>query len=198
MSREGQHQSMVITLGISAIDVLSCAMISSFVLFLVFTGTLFRRAHHNTNKGNNGSPALVLHIQYRNQESVFNLILEPRAVASASKHEQILLWTDESSKTVSLQGLENETTGSAPGVFSWNATPALKEALLIVERPVPIAWDVSVSYADAPSLEDSTITFDIDGGCQFKGEITMHPGQTIRLQDLPDYGSCSAQKSLGP
>lgn len=192
MSREGQSDSIVITLGISAIDVLSCAMISSFVLFLVFTGTQSRRGHL-TNKGKNGPPALVLHMQYHNSESVFNLILVPRAANPASKQEQILLFTDESSKTEPLQGLGNGT-----GVFSWNATPTLAEALLIVERPEPIAWDVSVSYAHAPTLEDSTVTFDIDGGCHFKGETKMHPSQTIHLQDLANYGSCSAQKSLGP
>jgi hypothetical protein len=196
MSHEGQRQSVVITLGISAIDVLSCAMISSFVLFLVFTGTLPPLGHH-MNKGNSGPSALVVHMKYQYSESVFNLILVPRSATAASKQEQILLWTDESSKTELLRGIDNRTTGSAAGVFSWNATPALAEAMLIIERSDPIAWDVSVSYADAPTLEDRMITFDIEGECQFKGEINMHPGQTIHLDDLADYGSCSAQKSLG-
>jgi hypothetical protein len=195
MSHEGKS-SMVIPLGISAIDVLCCAMISSFVMFLVFAGTASRRPQHAEQSGN-GPPAIVLRMRYDKPESLFNLILYPAKTTQSSDRGDILLWTDESS-TAEVRGAQGpKSESSTAGGWSWTATPALEEALLIIEQPVPRLWNVDVSYADAPTLEDATVNIDIYGKCTFERVIKLHPGQTIDINELAPSGSCSAKESLG-
>jgi hypothetical protein len=195
MSQEDRGQSIAISLGISAIDVLTCAMISSFVLFLVMAGTT---SHGRARRAGTNSTSFVLTLQYDKTESVFNVILVPNSKSPSLHEAPLSLWTDEANKTESFQGSEDKLNGSAlQGTWSWNPVPSLGDALLIIEEAVPQAWNVSVSYAHAPLLREANVRIQIDGRCRFTSNFVIEPGQTIHVTDLPNDGACSAQKSLG-
>lgn len=186
MTQKGQ-QSILISLGISAIDVLCCAMIASFVLFLVLSS----RAR-DQNRGTKGELARCMQIRIEEKESdptaVLNLVLEP-PLSSGPAEIPSSLWTDEGSSGSEIQHWQAARPGlQQDGHWKWLVfSPRL--SMLILEKPVSGDWHASLGYAHGMSGSELRVAVQCDGACEYNCEISLRPGETKSLGSV-SHGPC--------
>jgi hypothetical protein len=195
MSYQSNRQSMILPLGISAIDVLCCAMVASFVLFLVLSSQPVRERRAAAN--GKSSPSMKLRLTVFDPTTVLSLKLLPPQGGEEAVPVPVSLWTDEP--------VNARDTGPSPdrkpalqkgGGWAWFVFPRGGESLLVLERPLNGQWRADLSYAHGPSLEDVRVNVQVYGSCLFTSDVTLKPGETTHITDLGKNELCSAQKSL--
>jgi hypothetical protein len=182
--------SLIVPLGISAIDVLCCAMICSFVLFLVFANAADKQRRKEVGPS---VAAIVIRLVSHKPGVEFNISLTPPPNTVVADEVPTLYFSDQAQGRVRKAGLQKG------GSWKWIKMPDLgdaRDALLIVERPITGQWHASVSYSASSSLEDADLIITMTGRCPFKRLVILHPAQTLEFDDLPSDGSCAASDNL--
>jgi hypothetical protein len=142
--------SLIIALGISAIDVLCCALVGALVLFLILS---VEARKHTTTSDSGENQDLVFIVSYTpstDPRPVLRLrIYPPRIpVASSSSVEAFSeYWTDSRDKRYESASMFRPAGGSLWSVAAASQTPQI--SVLHIHRPAAGVWGFSVGYVDS-------------------------------------------------
>src|ERR1039458_6760074 len=128
MSYQDNRQSVILPLGISAIDVLCCAMVASFVLFLVLSSQPARRMHASGK----GKSASTIHVQLtvHDPATVVSLKLIPPEAGGDAVRIPAALYTDQTINPAAALAEAGSSAGILKGGgWNWVAFPDWGEAL---------------------------------------------------------------------
>ena len=169
MSYQDNRQSMIPALRISAIDVLCCAMVASFVLFLVLSSQPVRRMRASGK----GKAASTIHVQLsvNDPATIVSLNLIPPQGGGDAIRIPAALYTDQSANPAAARAAADTAAGILKGGgWNWVAFPDWGKALLVLEKPVNGQWKADISYAHGESLQDVKVTVQLIGSCEFAGK----------------------------
>lgn len=186
--------SLFITLGIAAIDMLTCAFISSIVLFLMFL----------TPRESSQAAALVpqdvlmMHWVFPGAAgALFGLQIGPPG-------NMCLLWTDEATEKIQdrCAGLSKTSGAGAVRVIKSGARSIrdpTQDGVLAIADPVAGVWAVNVVYADtadhAMTLGAPVVaTISVVAKEAAVVQVTLEPGQEIILRDAADASVTASLK----
>jgi hypothetical protein len=184
-TRRASSTSLIVTLGISAIDVLCCALVGGLVLFLILSqeGSIKRLA---SSRGPNRDLIILLSYETVAPEQVLRLrLLPPLGRAPAYKSAPTEYWSDRMDG-----GRIEDSVLQDGGVSSWSILgddrrPGSRQVVLHVHRPAPGQWGFSVGYVDAAEnmagVPNSTVpmTIRVFGGAAATCTLTAPGGLAL-------------------
>lgn len=143
MSLASGKISLFITLGIAAIDMLSCAFVSSVMLFV-----LFLMPQQSISGRDTGSQAtLILHWVFASQNSTV-LSIE---LTLPDQDPQVIYSDDPETLAQHCDALVRPQPATGSCNLIRPESPSDLSGMLVIQNPRPGAWKVSMSYADTVS-----------------------------------------------
>jgi hypothetical protein len=152
MTRPANRTSLFLTLGIAAVDMLSCAFISAIILFVMFLIPKNQASAGGTGSGH----LLVLHWAFDSSPAVLKITLEPHDTS------QVAVWSDQAEFSgIDCANLSTDSRNS--NACRIIATPDHASGMIVIVKPRKGMWNVSFQYADTVTSENSqgpdTVTF---------------------------------------
>jgi hypothetical protein len=138
--------SLFVTLGIAAIDLLSCAFISSVVLFVMFLIPKTVAAGGGTGK----EQTLAVHWAFTSNRAVLAIQLKPSPTATP-----VTIWTSPTPAFSDQDCAKLSASGGISGACSVTISEKRESGMLVIRKPLSGQWDVGVSYADSIDSENS-------------------------------------------
>jgi hypothetical protein len=207
------RDNLVVALGISAIDVLTCALVSSIVLFLILAAPARTTLH-----GREGLPddGLVVQFAIGTPGTAVRVLVFPGQAATVLPVE---FWSNRPPTSRRPRGPDDlgvisslyRNGGYAKWILSAEGSSSdrasqltLPEATLVVNRPAAGKWRIKLAYSDfaegqlAPeSVDVSVVVTSIVRDCpSISKDITLRLGEPLSLGDDIGQEVCSLAKAL--
>jgi hypothetical protein len=193
------NRKLIVALGISAVDMLCCAMVAALVLFLVF-------ASQRTVAKNDGARTTAertLHIAYKLEPNRSIIVLRMKKGQAGS----VDFWSD-----IPEQGFVRDSKKRDPLVEPSGYAYASMEPHngifdLVVGRLNGDDWELALAYADtqrdlaaeASSTTEAKVT--LEGICTLELLCKIPLGEAVNLgsacQTTSDSGGCTVKRLLG-
>lgn len=189
--------SFFITLGIAAIDMLTCAFISTVMMFVMFL------TPRDSSQATVLAPqdVLMMHWMFPGAPgALFGLQVGPPG------DNMCLLWSDEDAEQIQdrCAPLSKMAKAGAIRVFKSGARSlhdSTQDGLLAIAEPVAGSWTLNVIYADTADHAMTlgrpvVVTISVVAKEAVVVQVTLEPGQEIPLIDAADARDASAAASL--
>ncbi len=197
---ESQKGVSMIALGISAIDMLCCAMVSGLVMFLVLSSPIQKS---EAGQAPGDASGLQIHYHPQTQGVIFALrFVNPdtrqHAEIFSDRARPMHFILDRRILDPLLQStgtlFEHETSLPTPGT-----TADRTEYFYIIRRLYPVKWDIGLTYADTRQELASSIpewahaTVDLKGVCSVHLQCDVRAGDSVSLSGCKNEtpGSCN-------
>ena len=169
MSGPATRMSLFVTLGIAAIDMLSCAFVSSILLFIMFL------IPQQAAGGGTGGSENLLVLQWT-FEKTGDAVLAFRLLAPNQRRQTIL--TDD----LNSLGEACSRLSKANACKLITATSGQLDGMLLIQKPVSGDWDIEVSNSDTSSHGNNK---DQDGAVSFRLTIVGKSSVTLPFDQMP-------------
>jgi hypothetical protein len=196
----GSQISLLVTIGIAAIDLLTCAFVSSVVLFVMF---LVPSASGGTAEVGDPNDILMLDWTYATVGAISRPVI---AIQLGHDGQQLTVWSDMNAEQIDDACLKLSAAHDPKGhcSVSHSASDSGGEGILLITQPVKAQWSVGVAYADTeddansgnyPPLEmDMTI---VGNGVVDLSGMSLNFGDGLTpLDKLPGQNASDLERSL--
>lgn len=172
----------VVTLGISAIDLLCCAMVSGLVMFLVLSSP-------DTAKTAGGmAPGEVTGIKvfYRPETDGVVLVLQFVNVADKSKHSEFFSDIARNNHLITEKEKLDPLVEPTGSIFE-HKDPAGNGYLYIIRKLHPVEWDIRLLYANTDREFGSsvprqvTVSVNLEGACPVQLSCVVGIGENLSM-----------------
>jgi hypothetical protein len=204
---------IVFVLGISAVDVLCCALVSSLVLFLLFSGSNLP-LQGALGSGSNTDLSAVLRIDDSLKfDNSTRPLLRVRAFPPGSipqRPSAAEFWTDSAPELTTRPSLREIFSKTPGGGIFWVPERGqvggelARMCILHVSQPAVGLWDLEIGYMDtadgltSAAVQSVPVRIAIVGHGQCEVAVTLDLGKAVRLSQLPPDAAtgCSVKDVL--
>lgn len=197
--------NMTVVLGISAIDVLCCALVSSLVLFLMFSSVRRHEAIQRVVGAN--ELALVLTLPPASDSSARPELRVRLTMEAAGEGEQVSFWTaDDFVDEPHNQAGRMVQQGGGIQWYSAKAGEPGEErvSIAMIHRPSAGRWSVALGYLDtsdgalAPADRDVQVNLSILGACESEVRFRLALGEERMIDSRGGENAegCDPKESL--
>jgi hypothetical protein len=176
----GSQISLLVTIGIAAIDLLTCAFVSSVVLFVMF---LVPSASGGTAEVGDPNDILMLDWTYATAKLISRPVI---AIHLGHGDDQVTVWSDMSAGQIDDACLKLSRAHDTKGhcSVSQSASDSGGEGILLITQPVKAQWSVGVAYADTEDNANSGNYPPLEMGITIVGKSVVDlSGMSLKFGD---------------